>query len=119
MSIPMWIPGSTRLKYWLLCSFAILSTAAFAGNEVSPLPSHVQQHFESGFRSLYHLDYAAAKNEFHLMIAKDSKHPAGYVYLASALWLERLAKLRRVQTQVYNRGNAFFRQRENSLDPAL
>jgi tetratricopeptide (TPR) repeat protein len=86
---------------------------------VSPLPSNVQADCENAFRLLYQMEYPAAKEQFRVMIGKDTKHPAGYVYLASAVWLEHLSKLRRIQTQVYNRGNAFFRQRESSIDPVV
>ncbi|MGH9856955.1 MAG: hypothetical protein ACRD4B_03825, partial [Acidobacteriota bacterium] len=105
-------------KFWLLFSLLLLCSLAQA-NEVSPLPSDLQIDCERGFRSLYQMDYSAAKDQFRKMIEKDTKHPAGYVYLASAVWLEHLSKLRRIQTQVYNRGNAFFRQRESAIDPIV
>jgi tetratricopeptide (TPR) repeat protein len=114
----MWIRGNMRLKFWLLSSILVCASFVNAA-EVSPLPPEMRIDCERGFHSLYQMDYAAAKNEFRAMIEKDMRHPAGYVYLASAVWLERLAKLRRIQTQIYNGGNAFFRQRESSIDPVV
>ena len=113
--IRMWTRENMHLKFWLLFNLTLLSSIAIA-SEISPLPSGLQVDCERGFRSLYEMDYFVAKNQFRTMIEKDTKHPAGYVYLASAVWLEHLSKLRRIQTQVYNRGNAFFRQRESSID---
>ena len=53
------------------------------------------------------------------MAKLDPKHPSGFVYLSGAIWLEHLAVLRRLQTQLYNRNDAFFRQSRNPVDPGV
>ena len=39
-------------------------------------------------------------------------HPAGYIYMGNAIWLNYLADLRRLQTNVYNKNDAFFDTRQ-------
>jgi tetratricopeptide (TPR) repeat protein len=74
---------------------------------------------KNGFRFLYEMKYPEAKTQFEQMIQKDPSHPAGYIYLASSVWLEQLSKMRRLQTQIYNRGNAFFQQQNDPTDPQV
>jgi tetratricopeptide (TPR) repeat protein len=106
------------MRFWQLFSVLFFSFCGtlLAGN---PLPAGADPHCVAGFDALYNLDYEKAKKQFEEIIRKDSKHPAGYVYLASAVWLEHLSKLRGIQTQIYNRGNAFFRLREAPATPAV
>jgi tetratricopeptide (TPR) repeat protein len=72
-----------------------------------------------GFEALYSMDYSQAKKEFEEMTRLEPKHPSGYIYLASTIWLEHLSKLRRLQSQIYNRNNVFFRTAQDPVDPAV
>ncbi len=63
--------------------------------------------------------YAEAQEEFNKLIRETPDHPAGYIYLAGSIWLEHLAALRRLQTQLYNRNDAFFAARADSLDSTV
>jgi hypothetical protein len=115
----MSIRAGTPMKFWLLFSLLILSFRADA-ESIRPIPVELEELQSRGFSALYNLKHDEAIKQFQMMVAKDSRHPAGYVYLGSALWLQELTRLRRIQTQLYNRGNAFFRQREKPVvDPAL
>ncbi|MCI0417190.1 hypothetical protein L0222_30840 [bacterium] len=54
------------------------------------------------------------------MIQADPTQPAGYVYLGNAIWLNYLADLRRLQTNVYNKNNAFFDTKtQDKADPKI
>jgi tetratricopeptide (TPR) repeat protein len=114
----MWSPIRTPLKFWLLFSIAILSSRISAA-EPRLLQPQLEAYCTQGFQAIYQMDYKKGKEQFEMMIKTDPKHPAGYVYLASAIWLEHLSGLRRLQTQLYSRGNAFFRQQKDKTDPAV
>ncbi len=110
----------TLLKFSLLFSFSFFFT--FASNAIAQtglLSPQLEAHCTQGFQAIYEMDYKKGKEQFDRMIKADPKHPAGYIYLASAVWLEHLSGLRRLQTQLYNRGNAFFRQQNDKPDSAV
>lgn len=52
--------------------------------------------------------YQESKADFEAIIHADPNQPAGYIYMGYAIWLNYLADLRRLQTNVYNKNNAFF-----------
>jgi tetratricopeptide (TPR) repeat protein len=52
--------------------------------------------------------YEESKADFQAIIQDDPNQPAGYIYMGYAIWLNYLADLRRLQTNVYNKNNAFF-----------
>ncbi|MCI0607360.1 DUF3808 domain-containing protein [bacterium] len=114
----MLIPIRTPLKFFLLFSFVFLF-ARISAAETALLSPELEAQGMQGFAAIYQMDYQKGKEQFERMIQLDPKHPAGYVYLASAIWLEHLSGLRRLQTQLYNRGNAFFRQKEDKTDVAV
>jgi tetratricopeptide (TPR) repeat protein len=107
-----------RMRVKFLTLFSLMFCCAIP-LQAQPLPQNLEPLCKEGFGSLYQMDYATAKRQFEQMIKSDSKHPAGYVYLASAIWLEHLATLRRAHTRLYNRGNAFFRQKNDAVDPVV
>ena len=108
----------TQLKFSLLFSLLFLF-AGICTAEPELLSPELEAQCTQGFQAIYQMDYKKGKEQFEKMIQSDPKHPAGYVYLASAIWLEHLSGLRRLQTQLYNRGNAFFRQKNDKIDPAV
>jgi tetratricopeptide (TPR) repeat protein len=97
--------------------YLCFSAVTFAETEL--LLPKLETQCTQGFQAIYQMDYEKGKEQFEKMIESDPKHPAGYVYLASAIWLEHLSGLRRLQSQLYNRGNAFFRQQKDKTDPAV
>jgi len=71
----------------------------------------------AGFEALYNMRYETAAEHFQEIIRLDPEHPAGYIYLASSIWLKHLASLRRLQTQLYNRNASFFVKKNDTVDP--
>jgi tetratricopeptide (TPR) repeat protein len=64
--------------------------------------------------------YPDAKSDFEKMIQLDPKHPAGYIYLGNSIWLNYLADLRRLQSNVYNKSNAFFdTEKQEKANPKI
>jgi tetratricopeptide (TPR) repeat protein len=114
-----------RRKSLRLCRFTAVLFIFFAlGTGVSAeepqlMSNELASRCKLGFAKLYSMDYPAAKAEFEEMTRMEPKHPAGYVYLASAVWLEHLASLRRLQFQLYNKNNAFFMARQEPADPIV
>src|SRR5439155_17163747 len=72
-----------------------------------------------GFNNLYNMNYPRAKEYFVAMTKIAPEHPAGYIYLAATIWLEHLAALRRLQTGLYNRNDAFFTGNAEVFDPSV
>jgi tetratricopeptide (TPR) repeat protein len=97
-----------------LCT--LLSVSGFSANL---LPPELASMREIGTSALFNMNYDAAKSAFQEMISTDSRNPAGYIYMANTIWLGHLAKLRRLQTNVYNRGNSFFSKNEDAVDPEV
>ena len=114
----MWIRTRTPLKFWL-CFSLLLACVPCAHAGPSLLPTALEEPCRNGFEALYSMDYARAKLEFEEMTSLAPKHPSGYVYLASAIWLEHLSSLRRLQSQIYNRGNTFFRSSQDPVNPSV
>src|SRR3990172_6797503 len=112
-------------KLWRHCSAGILPAllilflASTVTAESPLLPPQLDHLREAGFTALYNMNYDLARSNFEEMMKVEPKHPAGYVYLAGTIWLEHLASLRRLQTQLYNRSNAFFRQSKDAVDPLV
>jgi tetratricopeptide (TPR) repeat protein len=97
----------------------VVTFASNSNAQSQLLSRELEAQCTQGFQAIYQMDYKKGKEQFEKMIQSDPKHPAGYVYLASAIWLEHLSELRRLQSQLYNRGNAFFRQQKDKTDPAV
>jgi tetratricopeptide (TPR) repeat protein len=88
--------------------------------ENGPLSPEMDKLRAEGFEILFNMNYQEAREKFQEMIALEPRNPAGYVYLANAIWLNYLASLRRLQSNVYNKGNAFYRDAKNAeVDPAV
>ena len=86
--------------------FVLASAIAFAGNPILPSPSDELRN--QGFQNLFNMRYQESKADFEAIIQAHPDHPAGYIYMGYAIWLNYLADLRRLQTNVYNKNNAFF-----------
>ena len=99
----------------LIYMFPVLAQA-----ETGPLSPQMNQLREQGFSALFNMNYAASKKTFEEMIALEPRHPAGYIYLANAIWLNYLASLRRLQSNVYNRSNLFYKDSKDvEVDPTV
>ncbi len=83
------------------------------------LPPELENFRNQGLDALFNMNYEAARSTFQKMIDLDPKHPAGHIYMANTIWLGHLAQLRRLQTNIYNRGNSFFSKTEDTADPKI
>src|SRR5262245_26454781 len=100
---------------FFICIFPALVHA-----ETGPLSPQMNEIREQGFNALFNMNYTASKVKFEEMIALEPRQPAGYIYLANAIWLNYLASLRRLQSNVYNRSNAFYKDSKDvEVDPAV
>jgi len=61
-----------------------------------------------GHEAMYNLDSATAVAKFEEIRKRAPHHPAGDLYLATALWLGHLNKTRRLQTGLYGSGSSFY-----------
>ncbi len=119
--MPSFSRGCARITSHFGASFtvAFLLFASIASAEPSFFSPEMDLHRMAGFNALYNMEYEPAAEQFREMIRLDSAHPAGYIYLASSVWLRHLASLRRLQTQIYNRNDSFFVKANDTVDPAV
>ncbi|HEY4490538.1 MAG TPA: hypothetical protein VI958_01010, partial [Acidobacteriota bacterium] len=106
------------MKRGALCG-VILLLASSAMASATALTPELESIRAEGFEALYNMNYEMAKTKFESMTKVDPQHPAGYIYTASTVWLNYLFKLRRLQTSLYNRNDAFFTKKTKELDPAV
>lgn len=104
-----------KFSFFLLL-FCLCAPVLFAGEILS---GDMEQLRQEGMSALFNMDYDTARDRFQKMIDLQPDHPAGPTYLANTIWLGQLAKLRRLQTGVYNRGNSFFSDRQDQVDPKV
>ena len=105
-----------RLSLFLL--IASSATSLYA-ETTTLLPRHLEAFRNQGMDALFNMKYEAARTAFQSMIDSEPQHPAGPVYMAHTIWLGHLAELRRLQTNIYNRGNSFFSKTEDAVDPKI
>jgi tetratricopeptide (TPR) repeat protein len=82
-----------------------------AGNDSvggGALPSDIMQLRREGHEALYNLDHATAVEKFEEIRKRLPHHPAGDLYLATAIWLKHLSKTRRLQTSLYSSESNFY-----------
>ena len=106
-----------RMAIALSAFLLLLPYTAVAAPRV--LPPELDELRTEGYEFLMNMNYAEARKKFEQMIETDPKHPAGYVYLSHAIWQNHLAALRRLQTRMYNKTDAFFRETKEEVDPKV
>lgn len=109
----------TRSKLLFLLAFAVILLPVAVESATSVLPESLESLRAEGFNALFNMDYNTARDRFEEMIKLEPDHPAGHTYLANTIWLGHLASLRRLQTGVYNRGDSFFSEKEDLVDPKV
>lgn len=72
------------------------------------LPPEIMQLRREGHEAMYNLDSATAMAKFEEIRKRLPRHPAGDLYLATALWLGHLNKTRRLQTGLYGSESRFY-----------
>jgi tetratricopeptide (TPR) repeat protein len=98
---------------FLFCLLFALNAVDAASPVLSP---ELEAHRAKGYDALMNMNYEEAREQFQQMIETDPKHPAGYIYLSHAVWQNHLATLRRLQTRMYNKTDAFFRETKEEVD---
>jgi len=91
-------------------SFGQIQSATAGSNPVvsAALPSEIMELRREGNEAMYNIDYATAVAKFEEIRTRLPHHPAGDLYLATALWLRHLNKSRRLQTGLYRSGSSFY-----------
>jgi tetratricopeptide (TPR) repeat protein len=75
---------------------------------IAALPSEVMELRREGGEAMFNIDYTTAVAKFEEIRKRLPHHPAGDLYLATALWLRHLNKSRRLQTGLYRSGSSFY-----------
>jgi tetratricopeptide (TPR) repeat protein len=70
------------------------------------------------FEAFYSLDYAASEKLFRQVIELMPDHPAGYLYMATQVWIGQLNRARRLQTGIYS-GSSFYSETKEKVDPEV
>ena len=90
--------------------FGQMQTAAGGSGPVigSALPPDVMELRREGSEAMFNIDYKTAVEKFEEIRKRLPQHPAGDLYLATALWLRYLNQSRRLQTGLYSSGSNFY-----------
>jgi tetratricopeptide (TPR) repeat protein len=91
-------------------SFGQIQSATAGGDTVAgaALPPEILELRREGSEAMFNIDYATAVEKFEEIRKRLPHHPAGDLYLATALWLKHLNKSRRLQTGLYRGGSSFY-----------
>jgi tetratricopeptide (TPR) repeat protein len=91
-------------------SFGQIQTLNAAPDPVvsAALPAEIMELRREGSEAMYNIDYTTAVAKFEEIRKRLPSHPAGDLYLATALWLKHLNKSRRLQTGLYRSGSNFY-----------
>src|SRR5262245_38627245 len=90
--------------------FGQIQSATTAADPVAgaAVPLEVMELRREGSEAMYNFDYTMAVSKFEEIRKRLPQHPAGDLYLATALWLKNLNKSRRLQTGLYRSGSNFY-----------
>jgi tetratricopeptide (TPR) repeat protein len=95
--VPMMSLGQT--------SVATESGPASVGAALTPEVIELRR---EGNEAIYNMDYATARAKFEEIKKRAPHHPAGDLYIATAIWLEHLNKSRRLMTNLYRKDSSFY-----------
>lgn len=70
------------------------------------------------FDAFYNLDYETAGKLFEQITALAPDHPAGYLYMATQVWIGQLNRTRRLQTGLYSSAS-FYSKTPEPVDPQV
>ncbi|HEY7180353.1 MAG TPA: hypothetical protein VIC84_02990, partial [Blastocatellia bacterium] len=95
---------------------------ADGGNGAPPmsgaLPPEIMKLRREGHEALYNLESVTALEKFEEIRRLAPYHPAGDLYLATALWLGHLNKTRRLQSGLYGSGSNFYAGADKAKEDA-
>jgi len=103
----------------MLLVLACPRTAVASAQDLFP-PEQLTR-IREGLHDIYSLDYGRAATDFERMIAEAPDDPAGYVYLATTLWLEELSEKQELSIDWFAASDFFAEQARPlfRVDPAL
>jgi hypothetical protein len=94
---------------------------ADGGNAASisgALPPEIMELRRAGHEALYNMESVTAVEKFEEIRRRAPYHPAGDLYLATALWLGQLNKTRRLQSGLYGSGSSFYAGADKAKEDA-
>lgn len=83
----------------------------------SPTPSFETLRRQA-FDALYNLDYETSGKLFQQITEVAPDHPAGYLYMATQVWISQLNRTRRLQTSLYSSAS-FYSKTPELVDPQV
>lgn len=107
----MWIALKNRRLITILLASTLITLPAAAASA----PPEI----ESGFRSMYNLEFAQAEREFTSFERQHSDNPIGPVAIAADLLFDEFQRLGVLQTQFYENDSAFAARKKLMADPAV
>lgn len=117
-------------QYRSLCALALvwilllgLPMTGLAEQKSSPrAPATEQDRFDAlrlrAFDAFYNLDYETSQRLFQQIVEELPDHPAGYLYLATQVWVSELNRTRRLQTSLYS-NPSFYSRTGETVDPQV
>lgn len=108
----MLITGQSRRLLFIVMMAALVRLPAAAANVPEP-------QIESGFRSMYNLDFVQAQREFAAFEQVHADNPIGPVSEAADLLFGEFQRLGVLQTEFYESDSAFAARKKLSPDPAI
>jgi tetratricopeptide (TPR) repeat protein len=104
--------GAFALAAVMIAPAANLAQTAAADGGVARLGAamtpEAKELRREGNEALYNMDYAAARGKFEEIRKLLPHHPAGDLYVATAVWIEHLNKSRRLMTNLYRNDSSFY-----------
>lgn len=70
------------------------------------------------FDAFYNLDYDTSSRLFKQIMELMPEHPAGYLYMATQVWVGQLNRTRRLQTGIYS-SSSFYSKSPEKVDPEV
>jgi tetratricopeptide (TPR) repeat protein len=70
------------------------------------------------FDAFYNLDYSTSSQLFQQIMELVPEHPAGYLYMATQVWVGQLNRTRRLQTGIYS-SSSFYSKSPEKVDPEV
>lgn len=96
----------------------LLLAAAAAGYEPSR-EKDIRERANRAFDRIYDLEYAAADNELAKLMGLYPDSPAGYLYLATNIWLKELARTRDLTFEKFTKMDNFMKWHRGRVDPKI
>src|SRR5690348_900673 len=108
----MFIAGQSRHLLLIFLASTLFTVPAAATNVPDP-------QIESGFRSMYNLEFAQAERQFVAFEQQHADNPIGPASEAADLLFREFQRLGVLQTQFYENDSAFAERKKLPADPVV